>query len=139
MMTNNQSKEEIMMNQKIIMKVISTILVMILTMVNFITLGVYMNVSYALQESLENQTTISKDGNIEFDTYFIEKNGAKIHEIEEELNNKERKINIEVGIKKGYLKNAKIQINGEQGEANFRINNNNNELNSVETIDEKAS
>lgn len=124
------------MNQKILSKVLATALAVILTFTNFIMLGIYAGKTYATSDNLENQKTVSNNENVEFDAYFLSENGNKTHTLKQDIDNTDTKIHLSINVKKGYLKNGKIEIAGEDGQtANFRITNNQNELETVEAID----
>lgn len=123
------------MNQKLLSKVLATILAVILTFANFIMLGVYAINSYASEDSLENQNIVSNNPNIKFDAYFANEKGGKTHTLKEDID-ANSKLFLEVQVEKGYLKNAKIKMLGNDGkEANFSIINQNETLELVQTID----
>lgn len=125
-----------MMNQKLLTKVLATILATILTCANFIILGVYASNTYATSETLENQTITTQNGEIEFDAYFVDKNERKIHTSKEDFDNKNLNLNLNVNVKKGYLKNAKVNMVDEQGNStNFKMGNTDSTLETVENID----
>lgn len=124
------------MNQKLLTKVLATILATILTCTNFIILGVYTSNTYATSETLENQTVTTKNGEIEFDAYFVNKNERRMHTLKEDFDTENINLNLSVNVKKGYLKNSKVNMVDEQGNAtNFKIINTDNTLETVESID----
>lgn len=122
------------MNQKLLSKVLATTLAVILTFTNFIMLGIYTNISYASLDDLENQTTVSNNENIKFDAYFMNE-GNKTHTVIQDIDDT-IKLYLLVNVEKGYLKNAKIQMQGEdKKDTNFQIANSNSNLEAVENID----
>lgn len=120
------------MNQKLLTKVLATTLAVILTFTNFVMLGVYASKTYATVDTLENQKTASNNENVEFDAYFMD--GSKTHTIIKNIK-EEEKLYLSINVKKGYLKNAKVEILGENGtSANFKITNTEQKLEAVENI-----
>lgn len=90
------------------------ILVITLTMADFILLG--NGIVLAIQEDLENQNTATNVKNVLFDAYFAN-NGQNVHTKEGQLNAEETLI-LNVNVKeKGLLKDAKIKIENK----NFEI------------------
>lgn len=125
------------MNQKTISKILATILVITLTFANIILLGVYASKTYATSDNLERQGTATNNENVEFDAYFVNSQKASVHSIKQDINAQDTKMYVSVKVKKGYLKDAKIQIFGEQENklANFKILNSNESLEMVQNID----
>ena len=124
------------MNQKILSKVLATTLAVILTFANFIMLGVYAGKTYATSDTLENQKTVTNNENVEFDAYFLSENGNRTHTLKQDIDITDTKMYLSINVKKGYLKNGRIEITGEDKEnANFRITNTDNVLETVESID----
>lgn len=124
------------MNQKILSKVLATTLAVILTFANFIMLGVYAGKTYATSDTLENQKTVTNNENVEFDAYFLSENGNRTHTLKQDIDITDTKMYLSINVKKGYLKSGKIEITGEDKEnANFRITNTDNVLETVESID----
>lgn len=126
------------MNQKLLSKVLATMMAVILTFSNFVMLGVYATNSYATDNSLENQKTVSNNENVKFDAYFVDETGNKTHTAKGDMDDN-LKLNLEVQVEEGYLKNAKIKMLGQDGgQANFKLNS--NEIpNSVESINLDSS
>lgn len=123
------------MNQKILSKVLATTLAVILTFANFIMLGVYAGKTYATSDTLENQKTVTNNENVEFDAYFLSENGNRTHTLKQDIDITDTKMYLSINVKKGYLKSGKIEITGEDKEnANFRITNTDNVLETVESI-----
>lgn len=120
------------MNQKLLTKVLATTLAVILTFTNFVMLGVYASKTYATVDALENQKTASNNENVEFDAYFMEK--EKAHTVKKNIK-EEVKLYLSINVKKGYLKNAKVEMLGENGtSANFKIASSEQKLEVVESI-----
>lgn len=123
------------MNQKILSKVLATMLAVILTFTNFVMLGVYATNTYATEDQLENQKIVSNNENVKFDAYFIDANGSKIHTSKQDID-ANLKLYLAIQVEKGYLKNAKVGMLGKDGgQVNFKIINNNETLDTVESID----
>ncbi|MFR0822425.1 MAG: SdrD B-like domain-containing protein [Clostridia bacterium] len=103
---------------KIGTKIVATILVMIMTLANIASVGVY-----AVEANLEKQSTQTNHTNVYFDAYFVE-NEKQVHEAVKKIGevfNLYAKVSV---AEAGYLKNAKIQIKDAQAEeANFVIGN----------------
>ena len=124
------------MNQKILTKVLATTLAVILTFTNFIMLGMYASKTYATSDTLENQETTSNNENVAFDAYFMKENKRKTHSSIVDFDEQNMKIYLEVNVKKGYLKNASVQITGENNTTpNFKIQNSEAIPETVEKID----
>lgn len=123
------------MNQKLLSKVLATMLAVILTFTNFVLLGVYATNSYATEDSLENQKIVSNNENVKFDAYFKNEKGNKIHTQTKDIDEHAR-LFLEIQVDKGYLKNSKITMLGQDGkETNFRIASKDQTLDMVENID----
>lgn len=126
------------MNQKLLTKVLATTLAVILTFANFVMLGVYASNSYATQDELETQKTVSKDQNIEFDAYFMSDKQNKSHTSKIDMD-ASTKLYLNVSAKNGYLKNAKIAITGENNtDSNFEIVSGSELSDSIESIDKNV-
>lgn len=125
------------MNQKTISKILATMLVITLTFANIILLGVYATQTYATSDNLERQGTATNNENVEFDAYFVNSQKSTVHSIKQDINAQDTKMYISVKVQKGYLKDAKIQIFGEQENklANFKILNSNESLELIQNID----
>lgn len=123
------------MNQKILSKVLATTLAVILTLTNFVMLGVYTTKSYATVDALENQSTVVDNANVKFDAYFAKEEGKRTHTIKQDIGTTTN-LYLEVNVEKGYLKNAKIEMLGENNTlANFKIQNSEEKFEVVEKID----
>ncbi len=126
------------MNQKLLTKILATTLAVILTFANFVMLGVYATNSYATQDELETQKTVSKDQNIEFDAYFMSDKQNKSHTSKIDMD-ASTKLYLNVSAKNGYLKNAKIAMTGENNtEPNFEIVSGSELSDSIESIDKNV-
>lgn len=123
------------MNQRILSKVLATMLVITLTFANFILLGVYAGRTYASADNLENQQTNTNNSNVEFDAYFKDADGKKVHTIKQNINSENMSMYVSVNIKKGYLKNGVINVMADNNSSNFKILDNNSNLEFVEKID----
>ncbi len=116
------------MNKKIFSKILAIMLIITLTLANFVYIAVYAaNVNYEAQETSINKTDVS------FDAYFISEEGQKIHTKVTEMNNNELKLFLSVSVTKGYLKEAKVTI----GNANFKLVEGQDLPNGVQSIDTK--
>lgn len=128
------------MNQKLWTKLLATMLVMTLTLTNFILLGVYASNSYGATDNLERQETVTNNENVTFDAYFKDNKGNAIHSIKENMNKEDLKLFVAVGVKKGYLKNASLQILGEnETNSNLKLRNSNEDLEYIEKIEEQTN
>lgn len=124
-----------MMNQKLLSKVLATMLAVILTFANFVMTGVYGVKSLATSDSLENQSIVSNNENVKFDAYFKDDKGNKIHTKKQDIQ-EHVKLFLEIQVEKGYLKNAKIAMLGQDNKnPNFRIATSDKQLDMVENID----
>lgn len=99
---------------KLMDKLVISIIIFALTAANFIILGSYI-VSYAVEENLEEQTTSFENGAIEFNAYFKNQNEELTHSSICDVN-KENVYTIDLKINSGYLKNAKIELQNNNGE-----------------------
>lgn len=128
------------MNQKLWTKVLASLLVMTLTLANFILLGVYASDTYATSDDLENQITVTNDENVTFDAYFKDKEGKATHTTRESMSKEDLKLYVSVQVKKGYLKNAKVQVLGENNtNSNLQLKESNEDLEYIESIDEATN
>ena len=123
------------MNQRLLTKMLAAMLAATLTFTNFILLGVY-----ATDAGLENQKTITNNENVEFDAYFKDDKENKIHQVTYNFNEQNYMLNLFMQVKKGYLKNAKVQITGENNTlSNLQIINSNETLELIEKIDTQTN
>ena len=128
------------MNQKLWTKVLASLLVMTLTFANFILLGVYATNSYATSENLERQETVTNNENVTFDAYFKDEKQNTTHTVRKDMNSQDLKLYVSVQVKKGYLKNAQIQVLGEDGStSNLKVKSSNEALEYIESIDETTN
>lgn len=125
------------MNQKLLSKVLATMLVMTLTLANVILLGVNATKSYATSDNLEKQETVTNNQNVEFDAYFKDDKGNKVHSLNQNIQELNTKLYLQVKVKKGYLKDAKITAFGEEvgKPANFNMQNSNESLAYIQKVD----
>lgn len=124
------------MNQKIWTKLLASLLVVTLTFANFIMLGVYATNTYGAEDNLEKQETITNNENVVFDAYFKDVEGNITHTVREDIVSKDLKLYAKVEVKRGYLKNATIQILGEnETNSNITIKDSSNASENIEAID----
>ena len=124
------------MNQKIWTKLLASLLVVTLTFANFIMLGVYASNTYGAEDNLEKQETITNNQNVVFDAYFKDEKGNITHGVKEDIAKEDLKIYAKIEVKRGYLKNATIQILGEnEANSNINIKDSSNASENIETID----
>lgn len=124
------------MNQRIWTKLLASLLVVTLTFANFIMLGVYASNTYGVEDNLEKQETITNNPNVVFDAYFKDEKGNITHTIREDINKQDLKLYAKLEVKRGYLKNATIQILGEnETNSNITIKDSSNASENIESID----
>lgn len=124
------------MNQKIWTKLLASLLVVTLTFANFIMLGVYASNTYGAEDNLEKQETITNNPNVVFDAYFKDEKGDITHTIREDINKQDLKLYAKLEVKRGYLRNATIQILGEnETNSNITIKDSSNASENIEAID----
>lgn len=124
------------MNQKIWTKLLASLLVVTLTFANFIMLGVYASNTYGAEDNLEKQETITNNENVVFDAYFKDEKGNITHTIREDIAREDLKLYAKVEVKRGYLKNATIQVLGEnETNSNITIKDSSNASENIEAID----
>lgn len=102
------------MKQKILQVITSLLLIITLTMANFLLLCVDV-VSYAADVINVDKSTNHK--NVEFMAYFKDKEGNKITEMDSYTNNDDLKIYFQVSVKKEGYFNGNIVLNN----ANFKL------------------
>lgn len=128
------------MNRKLWTKMLASLLVMTLTCANFILLGVYASKSYATEDNLEKQEIVTNNENVTFNAYFKDEKGNAIHTLRENIDKQDLKLYVAVSVKKGYLKNATIQVLGENNlSSNLKLKNSNEVLEYIESIDETTN
>lgn len=94
--------------------VIAILLVLCFTFANCFTL--FTNISLATEKSLGKQASESINDNVEYDAKLAKNDDTNGYELEGTINEENLSINMQVEIKKeGYLKNAKILIESENG------------------------
>ena len=122
------------MDRKIITKATALMLAFIMTFANVILLGIYTRESIAASVNLEEQSKEVANANIEFDAYF-EKEGAATHNKKIDVASNSENICVEIRVLDGYLTNGKVQIK----DSNFKLVNDDQELKSVQGIDEETN
>lgn len=94
--------------------VIAILLVLCFTFANCFTL--FTNISLATEESLGKQASENINDNVVYDAKLAKNDEVNGYELEGTINEEDLSINMQVEIKKeGYLKNAKILIESENG------------------------
>lgn len=94
-------------------KILAVMLVITMTFVNIAFLGKSI-ISYAFDESFENQGTSTQHNNVKFDAYFDGDGGSNIHSIVFDATNNIQKINLYLSVRKaGYLKEAYVDFRDE--------------------------
>ena len=100
------------MNQKNIKKILASMILITIAFANISFLGEV----FAANENLENQSTLTNNASVNFDAYFKDENGNKIHSIKADID--EELILYVYGIvAEGYQKHILVTINN----ANFII------------------
>lgn len=128
------------MNQKLWTKILASLLVVTLTFANFILLGFYASNSYATTDNLEKQEIRTNNANVEFNAYFKTEKGNITHTLQSSIDKQDEKLYLSVNVKTGYLKNAKVQILGENNtSSNLKVASSNEVLESIEKIDETSN
>lgn len=94
-------------------KMLAIMLVITMTFANIAFLGKSL-ISYAADESLENQGINTQHSNVRFDAYFSGNGGNNVHSIVFDATNNIQKINLYLSVRKaGYLKEAYIDFRDE--------------------------
>lgn len=128
------------MNQKIWTKLLASLLVVTLTFANFIMLGVYASNTYGAEDNLEKQETITNNENVVFDAYFKDEKGNITHTLREDINKQDLKLYAKLEVKRGYLKNATIQVLGENGtNSNLKLKSSSDTSENIEAIDNNTN
>ena len=120
------------MNQKILKKILSIMLIITLTFAHFVLLAVSTGKTYAANVKYEGQETNINKTDVSFDAYFVSEEGQKIHQKVTEMNNRNLKLFLSITVTKGYLKESVITI----GNANFKLVKGEEIPNGVQNIDE---
>lgn len=94
------------MNKGILTKILATMLVLTMTLANIALLGTK---SFALNTSLESQDTKTNSASVNFDVYFKDNGGNKIHTTTTDINS-QTLIYFYINVAEGYLKDTNIQI-----------------------------
>ena len=105
----------------IITKTLSAVLTATLTLTNFLVIATHMSEVHATEGELENQNVKIQGSDVEFDAYFKDKEQTITHSLKQDID-EETNLYLSIDVKKGYVKGARIEIKGEDGEeANFKI------------------
>ena len=100
------------MNQKIITKILAIMILITIFSANISFLGEV----FATNVNLENQSTLTNNASVNFDAYFKDENGNKVHTIKANMENK-LILYLYGKVTEGYLKDIQVTINN----ANFNI------------------
>ena len=100
----------------IIKKIVASLLIVALTMVNFIIVGIE-TVSYAIDAFEVGTATNNK--NVTFDSYFKDTEGKILTEKEEKIDSKDMKLFVQVSVKNDGYFNGQILLE----EGNFKLKN----------------
>lgn len=103
---------------KMVNKLLASMLVITLTFANLILLGIYATESFATSSELEKQETLIED-TVDFDAYFLDEEGKKTHTKTIDINSQDEKLYVSIEVLQGYLRNAKIELT----DANFKMQN----------------
>ena len=102
------------MKEKLLKKLLVVMLILNLTMVNFVFVGASM-VSYA--EDALTQSSSTNNKNIEFTSYFKDDDGTRVYSKDALMNAEDLKLYMEISVKnEGYF-NGKIEVK----ESNFKV------------------
>lgn len=129
------------MNTKIISKLLATMLVITLTFANVLLLGDYANKVFATENNLDNQTVATNNPNVEFDAYYMDKSNKAAHSIKQDINSENLQLYLYAKVTKGYLKDIKVNMFGEDEtkDTNFIIKNNAKDLTTIESVDTNSN
>lgn len=105
-----------MSNVKINQKIVAIFLIVSFAFAN--CFGIFSNISLAEANELGKQNVVK---NIDYDVTFVENGEEKKYEYEGDISNENIALHINTKIKEGYLKNAKILIESDNG-LSFNIN-----------------
>ena len=101
------------MNKRILNKVLAIMILISISMLNLSWIGEEV---LAANENLENQSTLTNNASVNFDAYFKDENGNKIHTVNAKMN-EDLNLYLYGKVAEGYLKDIKVTINN----ANFYI------------------
>ena len=110
-------------SNKLMNKIIATVLVITLTFANLLFLGSYVTETFAAIKDIEEQDTSTNVKNVKFDAYFTTQDNNKTHSAIMDINNPAT-LNLYLKVEQdGYLKNATIEFKGEENgtSTNFDI------------------
>ena len=120
------------MRKRIVKAIIGSILIMLLTMADFMFVGY--NFAIAVSENLEEQNMTTNVQNVDFDVYFKQENGTT-HEKQMNIDVEDTLI-LYISVKnKGILNDAKIQLNN----SNFEIVKDKVQNSNVKEINEQTN
>ena len=119
------------MKRGILTKILATILVLTMTLANIALLGTK---SFALNSNLESQDTKTNNASVNFDAYFKDEGGNKIHTTTTDINS-QTSIYLYVSVSEGYLKETSISINN----PNFTLVSDGTNYDEIEKIDSSSN
>ena len=122
------------MNRKTVSKILAAFLAFTLSFANVAILGIYANETYAAITNLEEQTTNVEKAEVEFDAYFQEE-GNNTHSKVVSVDKEGETLYLSLKVEEGYLTNSNIKIEN----ANFRVQNTQEELSMVQSISEEEN
>lgn len=102
------------MKERILKSIMAVMLIITLTMANFILMGVNV-VSYAVGVISQDEQTSNK--NVKFKAYFKTEEGKKVTQVEESIEKENMKLYMEVGVEKEGYFNGEITLQ----ESNFEL------------------
>lgn len=102
------------MKERILKSIMAVMLIITLTMANFILMGVNV-VSYAVGVISQDEQTSNK--NVKFKAYFKTEEGKKVTQVEESIEKEDMKLYMEVGVEKEGYFNGEITLQ----ESNFEF------------------
>lgn len=119
---------------KMSQKLIASILVTIIMLAECSLIGIYGGKVYAEDSGFETQKTKINNADAEFDAYFMDEE-TKNHISRKQIEN-ENSIYISLNVNSGYIKNAQVKFEADNGQepANFKIERNVENV-SVQEID----
>ena len=95
------------MKKKILKMGVAIILIITLTMANFIFVGAS-GISYAVE--MLQEETVTNNKNVTFDVYFKDEEGNKITETQQAINKTDMKLYMQVSVKKEGYFNGTIEL-----------------------------
>ena len=77
-------------------------------------------------DTIDKQSVLTNNENVEFDAYYVDKSGQATHTIKQDINSNDLQLYLYAKVTKGYLKEISINVFGENEKqnSNFQISNN---------------